>query len=134
MEGAANTPGFGLVGLGDQGQEIGFFLTEWLLLLFLPQVAVDADITRSLVAAKIEPWKGAINFVFGLELALHTDQTLGVGVDGEFAQIGGDPLDVELFGKSSRCAAALTEVGAEAAFVALAETILPTKASGFWVA
>jgi hypothetical protein len=66
LEGAANTPGFGLVGLGDQGQEIGFFLTEWLLLLFLPQVAVDADITRSLVAAKIEPWKGAINLSLAL--------------------------------------------------------------------
>jgi hypothetical protein len=85
--------------------------------LFFAQVGVDADVVGAFVAAEVENFEGAVVFAFGLELALHADQALAGGVNGELAEIGGDPLAAQFFCYSSGGAGAAEEVGDEVAFV-----------------
>jgi hypothetical protein len=117
LEAGEASHGFGLIGLEDEGKKIGFFLAELLLLLFFAQVGVDADVVGAFVAAEVEDFKGAVVFAFGLELALHADQALAGGVDGELAEIGGDPLAAQLFCNGGGGAGAAEEVGDEVAFL-----------------
>jgi len=60
----------------------------------------------------------AVVFACGFHFALHADHALARGVDGEFAEIGGDPLAAQLFCDGCGCAGAAEEVGYEVAFVA----------------
>ncbi len=88
-----------------------------LLPLFFPQVGIDADVVLPLVLAQVEDLKGPVVFPGGLELALHADQAFAGGVDGEFAEIGGDPFAAQFFRHRRRGAGAAEEVGDEVAFV-----------------
>ena len=53
-----------------------------------------------------------------LELALDADQAFAGGVDGEFAEVGDDPLAAQLFCHGGGGAGAAEEVSDQVAFVA----------------
>ena len=63
-----------------------------LLLLSLAQIWIDTDIVLTLVLAKIEDFKGAIVFAVRFKLTLNSDHPLASGMDGELAEVCGNPL------------------------------------------
>ncbi len=71
----------------------------------------------ALVLAEVEDLEGAVVLAVFLELALYPDQPLAGGVDGELAEIGGDPLAAQFFGHGGGSAGAAEEIGDQIAFV-----------------
>ena len=69
------------------------------------------------VLAEVENFKSAVVLAFGLQLPLHADHALAGGVDGELAEVAGDPLAAQLLGHRRGRAGAAEEVGDEVAFV-----------------
>ena len=70
-----------------------------------------------LVLAEVQNLEGAVVLAVGLELALHADHAFARGVDGEFAQVGADPLAAQLLCDRRGRAGAAEEVGNQIAFV-----------------
>ena len=88
----------------------------------------------ALVAAEVQDLEGPEVLARCLQLALHADQPLARGVDGELAEVGGDPFAAEFFGHGRGRAGAAEEVGDKIAFVAAGsddafEQALPAFAS-----
>ena len=99
------------VGAQDQVAELAFLLGERLRLLLGAQTPADVEIGLALVAAEVEHLEGAERLVRRLQLALHADEPLARGVDGELAEIGGDPFATELFRDGGGRAGAAEEIG-----------------------
>ena len=87
------------------------------LLLGFAQVRVDADIVLTFVFTEVEDFEGAVVFSIGFELTLYADHSFTRGVDGELAEVCGNPLSPEFLGDGGGCAGAAEEVGNEIAFV-----------------
>ena len=83
------------------------------LLLGFAQVRVDADIVLALVFAEVEDREGAVVFSIGFELTLYADHSFTRGVDGELAEVCGNPLSPQFFGYGSGGAGATEEIGDE---------------------
>jgi hypothetical protein len=107
-----------LVGAQDQLAELARLLFECRLLLRPGQPPADIEVGLPLVAAEVQHLEGAERLAVGLKLPLHADQPLAGRVNGELAEIGGDPLATELLGDGGGGARADEEVGDEVAFVA----------------
>ena len=107
----------GPVGAQDQVAEGGFLFHQLPMLFVFAQVGVDADEVLPFVLAEVQNLEGAVVLAVGLELALHADHAFARGVDGEFAQVGADPLAAQLFRDRRGRAGAAEEVGDEVAFV-----------------
>ena len=108
--------GLGLAWLANS-LGLGPAFANLLLFLLFAQILVHADIVLAFVSAKVEDFKGAVILAFGLEPSLHADNTLAGGVDGEFAQIRGNPLAAQLFCHCGSGAGTTEEVGDKVAFV-----------------
>ena len=95
-----------------------FFSFFQLFLLFgFPQVRIDADIVLALVFAEVENLKSTVVIAIGFQLTLDANHSFTRGVDGELAEVGGNPLAPEFFGYGGGGSGATEEVGNEVAFV-----------------
>ena len=72
----------------------------------------------ALVLAKVENFEGTVVFASRFTFTLDADQPLAGSMDGELAEIGGDPFAAELFGDGGCRTGAGKEVGDQIAFVA----------------
>ena len=88
-----------LVGAEDQFPELALLLREGLLLLLAGQSPPDVEIRLTLVATEIQDLERAEGLVGGLQLTLHADEALAGRVNAELAEIRGNPLAAELFGR-----------------------------------
>ena len=105
----------GAVGLEDQFQKRRLFCFQLFLLLGFAEIGIDPDVVLPLVSPQIQNLKCPEILPLGFQLPLHADQPLGRGVDGEFAQVGGDPLPPEFLRHRRRRAGSGEEVGDEIA-------------------
>jgi hypothetical protein len=71
---------------------------------------------QAFVAAKVQDFEGAEVLFGGFLFALYANQALAGGVDGEFAEVGGDPLAAKFFRRGGRGAGATEEVGDKVPF------------------
>ena len=108
----------GAIGAQDQLAELALLLRQRLFLLFAAEPAADVEVGLALVTAEVQYLEGSERLARRLQLALHLDQPLARGVDGELAEVGADPLAPELLRHRRRGAGAAEEVGDEIAFVA----------------
>ena len=74
-------------------------------------------IVLALVLAQVQNLEGAVVLALCLQLPLHADHALARRVDGELAQVAGDPFAPQLFGHGRRRAGTAEEVSDEIAFV-----------------
>src|SRR6185312_15434050 len=89
-----------------------------LFLLRAAQATADIEIGLALVATQVQHLERAEILVGRLELTLHTDQALACGMDGELAEVAGDPLAAKLFSNGGGGAGAPKEIGDQVALVA----------------
>ena len=80
-----------------------FLLCKLLLLLCLTQVWIHTNIMLPFILAQIQNLEGPVVLPLRFELPLHADHSLTRGVNGELAQVRGDPLSTELLGEKSIC-------------------------------
>ena len=124
----------GLVGTQDQFTKLAFLLGEGsLLCCACRHPTADIQIRLPFVAAEVQHFEGAKILLCGLLLALHADQPLARGVNGEFAEVSGDPLAPKLFGHGSRGAEPQKKSATRSPSLLLALIIRSRSASGFWV-
>ena len=103
--------GLGFIGPNNQAFKIDFFLFPLFFFLVIMQVRIDPDIILAFVFSQIKDFKGAKVLPGLLELSLDTDHPFSGGMNGEFAEIGPDPLAVQLFCHRQGRAGSAEEVG-----------------------
>ena len=87
----------------------------------------------ALVLAEVEDFEGAEVLALVFKRTLHLDQALAGGVNGELAEVGDDPLAVELFGYRGGGAGTAEEVGDDVVFVGAGFYDAFEEGFGFWV-
>ena len=118
MEEAHVLQRLGAIGAQDEVAELALLLRERLFLLLASQATADVEVGLALVAAEVQHLEGAKRLAGFLQPALHLDQPLARGVDGELAEVGGDPLAAELFCHGGRGATPAEKVRYQIACVA----------------
>jgi hypothetical protein len=101
-----------------QLSELLLLARQGLFLFRAREPPANVQVGLAFVAAEVEDLEGAKRLAGGLELALHLNEALARGVDGELSEIGGDPFAAELFGDGGGRAGADEEIGDQVAGVA----------------